>query len=90
MAVIGLGQWGPNLARALDRFVSVLLQLGGEDPIDAHAFGADYILPGIEDVVFCFLRFPSRLVAYLHLSWLDPHKERRFTVVGSKRVATAG
>jgi hypothetical protein len=40
----------------------------------------------IEDVVFCFLRFPSGLAA--HLSWLDPHKERRFTVVGETRLAT--
>jgi predicted dehydrogenase len=43
---------------------------------------------GVEDVVFCFLRFPSGLAAHLHLSWLDPHKERRFTVVGSTRMAT--
>ena len=43
---------------------------------------------GVEDVVFCFLRFPSGLAAHLHLSWLDPHKERRFTVVGSKKMAT--
>jgi predicted dehydrogenase len=44
--------------------------------------------PGVEDVVFCFLRFPSGLAAHLHLSWLDPHKERRFTVVGPTRMAT--
>ncbi len=44
--------------------------------------------PGVEDVVFCFLRFPSGISAHLHLSWLDPHKERRFTIVGSKRMAT--
>ena len=43
---------------------------------------------GVEDVVFCYLRFPSGAVAHLHLSWLDPHKERRLTVVGSKRMAT--
>ena len=43
---------------------------------------------GIEDVVFGFLRFPSGLAAHLHLSWLDPHKERRFTVVGSRKMAT--
>ena len=43
---------------------------------------------GVEDVVFCFLRFPSGISAHLHLSWLDPHKERRFTVVGSRRMAT--
>jgi predicted dehydrogenase len=34
------------------------------------------------------MRFPSGLVAHLHLSWLDPHKERRFTVVGSQKMAT--
>jgi predicted dehydrogenase len=44
--------------------------------------------PGVEDVVFSYLRFPSGLAAHLHLSWLDPHKERRFTVVGSRRMAT--
>ena len=44
--------------------------------------------PGVEDVVFAFLRFPSGVAAHLHLSWLDPHKERRFTVVGSKQMAT--
>jgi predicted dehydrogenase len=43
---------------------------------------------GIEDVVFCYLRFPSGLAAHMHLSWLDPHKERRFTVVGSRKMAT--
>ena len=44
--------------------------------------------PGVEDVVFCFLRFGSGLAAHLHLSWLDPHKERRLTVVGSRQMAT--
>ncbi len=43
---------------------------------------------GVQDVVFCFLRFPSGVVAHLHLSWLDPHKERRLTVVGARRMAT--
>ena len=43
---------------------------------------------GVQDVVFCYLRFPSGIVAHLHLSWLDPHKERRMTVVGARRMAT--
>jgi predicted dehydrogenase len=69
--------------------VSVLLHLaGGEEPSDCEARGESYMQPGIEDVVFCYLRFPSGLAAHLHLSWLDPHKERRFTVVGSKKMAT--
>ena len=68
--------------------VSVVLRLAGEEPDECHAFGESYMRPGVEDVVFCFMRFPSGLVAHLHLSWLDPHKERRFTVVGARRMAT--
>ena len=68
--------------------VSVVLRLAGEEPAELRAFGESYMRPGVEDVVFCYLRFPSGVVAHLHLSWLDPHKERRFTVVGSKRMAT--
>jgi predicted dehydrogenase len=68
--------------------VSVVLYLAGEEPIEVGANGESYVRPGVEDVVFCFMRFPSGLSAHLHLSWLDPHKERRFTVVGSRRMAT--
>jgi predicted dehydrogenase len=68
--------------------VSVVLYLAGEEPIETVARGESYVRDGVEDVVFCFLRFPSGLSAHLHLSWLDPHKERRFTVVGSRRMAT--
>ncbi len=68
--------------------VSVVLALVGEEPSEASAYGESYMRPGVEDVVFCYLRFPSGVAAHLHLSWLDPHKERRFTVVGSKRMAT--
>ncbi|HVS29146.1 MAG TPA: Gfo/Idh/MocA family oxidoreductase [Solirubrobacteraceae bacterium] len=69
--------------------VSVVLRLAeGEEPAQVEARGESYMRPGIEDVVFCFMRFDSGLAAHLHLSWLDPHKERRFTIVGSRRMAT--
>jgi predicted dehydrogenase len=68
--------------------VSVVLYLAEEEPFEVEARGESYMRAGIEDVVFCFLRFPSGLAAHLHLSWLDPHKERRLTVVGSRRMAT--
>jgi predicted dehydrogenase len=68
--------------------VSVVLHLIDEEPIECSAHGKSYVRGGVEDVVFCYLRFPSGRVAHLHLSWLDPHKERRITVVGSKRMAT--
>jgi predicted dehydrogenase len=68
--------------------VSVILYLADEEPHELEARGESYMRPGIEDVVFCFLRFPSGRAAHLHLSWLDPHKERKLTVVGSRRMAT--
>jgi predicted dehydrogenase len=68
--------------------VSVVLHLIGEEPDECLAHGASYVREGVQDVVFCYLRFPSGIVAHLHLSWLDPHKERRLTVVGARRMAT--
>jgi predicted dehydrogenase len=68
--------------------VSVVLHLIDEEPEECLAQGAAYVRAGIEDVVFCHLRFPSGIVAHLHLSWLDPHKERLLTVVGARRMAT--
>jgi predicted dehydrogenase len=68
--------------------VSVVLHLLGEEPVECVAHGESYVRDGVEDVVFCYLRFASGPSAHLHLSWLDPHKERRLTIVGSRRMAT--
>jgi predicted dehydrogenase len=67
--------------------LSVILWLVGEEPEYVVAHGRAFLQPGIEDVVFCFLRFPSGKVAHMHLSWLDPHKMRKMTVVGSEKMA---
>jgi predicted dehydrogenase len=67
--------------------LSVILHLVGEEPIEASARGESFLNPGVEDVVFCYLRFPSGVVAHMHLSWLDPHKMRRMTVVGDQKMA---
>jgi predicted dehydrogenase len=68
--------------------VSVALHLIAEEPVECVARGASYVRKGVQDVVFCYLRFPSGILAHLHLSWLDPHKERRITVVGAQKMAT--
>ena len=68
--------------------LSVIFMLAGEEPYEWTAKGESYVKSGVEDVVFALMRFQSGLIAHMHLSWLDPHKERRFTVVGSKRMAT--
>ena len=66
--------------------LSVILWLIGEDPVEVSAHGRDFLNPGVEDVVFCYLRFPSGKIAHMHLSWLDPHKMRKMTVVGSEKM----
>jgi predicted dehydrogenase len=67
--------------------LSVILHLLDEEPETAVAHGRDFLTEGVEDVVFCYLRFPSGKIAHMHLSWLDPHKMRRMTVVGRDRMA---
>ena len=68
--------------------VSVLLELADGTPIEVSARGEAFMREGVEDVVFAHIRFDTGLVAHLHLSWLDPHKVRKITVVGSERMAT--
>ncbi len=67
--------------------LSVILYLIGEEPSETWARGNAFLTPGVEDVVFCYLRFPSGKIAHLHLSWLDPHKMRKLTVVGRDKMA---
>ena len=66
--------------------LSVILYFLDEDPELATAQGSASIHPGVEDVVFCFLRFPSGKIAHMHLSWLDPNKMRKMTVVGREKM----
>jgi predicted dehydrogenase len=66
--------------------LSVILYLLDEEPVVVSAHGESYIQKGIEDVVFVSLRFADGKMANIHLSWLDPHKLRRVTIVGSKKM----
>lgn len=67
--------------------ISVILYLLGLDPTDVSARGQAYLQPGIEDVVFLALNFGGKAMGHVHVSWLDPHKTRRITIVGSNRMA---
>ncbi len=66
--------------------VSVILHLLGEDPVEVTASGGDYLREGVHDTVFANVRFASGRMAHIHVSWLDPHKVRRLTLVGSKKM----
>ena len=67
--------------------VSVMAHLLGAWPEAVSAHGSAYVQPTREDVVFLTLRFPRGRLGHVHLSWLDPHKVRRLTVVGSSKMA---
>jgi predicted dehydrogenase len=69
--------------------ISMILFLLDKEPVSVTATGQCYLQKdkGIEDVVFMNMRFDDGVMAHVHVSWLDPHKERRLTVVGDKKMA---
>lgn len=66
--------------------VATLMFLIGDAPSEVSARGESYLHDGVEDVVFADMRFSSGVMAHIHLSWLDPHKIRKLTVVGSRKM----
>ena len=66
--------------------ISVILYLFQSEPDEIIARGESYLRTDVEDVVFVNLHFPDGRMAQIHVSWLDPHKERRMVVVGSKKM----
>ena len=66
--------------------LSILCHWLDSEPTSVKAHGHSYIQPGIEDVVFMNLDFPNNVGANIHISWLDPLKVRRMTVVGSDKM----
>ena len=67
--------------------ISVVLHLVDGRPVEVWSRGEAYVRPNVEDVVFGYIKFDTGQVAHLHLSWLDPHKMRKMTVVGSRKMA---
>jgi predicted dehydrogenase len=67
--------------------ISSILYMLGRKPTDVSARGQSYLQRGIEDVVFMTLNFGDEAMAHVHVSWLDPHKTRRITLVGSQKMA---
>lgn len=66
--------------------ISVACYLFDAEPVSVSASGHDYIRRGVEDVVFANLKFPNDRMAHIHVSWLDPHKIRKVTLVGTQKM----
>ncbi|MBA4416981.1 MAG: oxidoreductase [Syntrophus sp. (in: bacteria)] len=60
--------------------------LGNPTPLSVAVHGVDYIQDGINDVVFMNILYPGKVIANIHVSWLDPQKVRQMTIVGSKKM----
>jgi predicted dehydrogenase len=67
--------------------ISVALYLLDQPPEAVSAQGRAFLRTGIHDLVFLTMYYSDGALAHCHVSWLDPHKVRRFTVVGSKKMA---
>jgi len=67
--------------------IAVANYLLGRHPVAVAAVGESYLRRPVQDVVFVTLHYPDGALAHMHVSWLDPHKIRRMTIVGSKQMA---
>lgn len=86
-ASLGLFQTHANVLWDLaPHDVSIFRYILGADPISVRAEGTDCVQNGIEDIAYAHLTFPQNITAHIRMSWLDPHKTRRITVVGSKKM----
>ena len=60
--------------------------LGDPEPVSVHRYGVDYIQEKIDDVVFMNIMYPNKIMANIHVSWLDPQKIRSMIVVGTRKM----
>ena len=60
--------------------------LGNPQPLSVFKQGMAYMQEGIDDVVFLSLEYPGKIIANIHVSWLDPQKVRKMIIVGSRKM----
>lgn len=66
--------------------LSMLNFVLGKRPLSVSAHGASCVNEGLFDVAYIDLKYPDNIIAHVHVSWLNPNKERRFTIVGDRRM----
>lgn len=88
-ARLNLGLYNPELNVLWDlapHDISILTYILGDLPVSVSAEGMSCIIDGVTDVAYLNLKFPNDILAHVHISWIDPSKVRRVTVVGSKKM----
>ncbi|TPK77766.1 Gfo/Idh/MocA family oxidoreductase [Mesorhizobium sp. B2-4-18] len=66
--------------------LSMILAITGTEPIEVRGEGAA-LLDNLSDFAHLHMRFPNGLRSHLFTSRLNPYRERRLTVVGTKAMA---
>ncbi len=88
---VGLGLYHPTVNVVWDlapHDVSILMYLLDATPVLVSAEAAACVQPSVEDVAYLTLMFPDGILTHVRVSWLDPSKTRRITVVGSEKMVT--
>ena len=86
-ANLGLFQHDVNVVWDLATHdISIILMLMGRMPEAVSCQGQSHYRKGVEDVALLALHFPDNVIAFVHVSWLDPNKIRRTTIVGSRKM----
>jgi predicted dehydrogenase len=60
--------------------------LGNPEPLSVIRQGMDYMQEKVDDVVFLSIVYPGKIMANIHVSWLDPQKVRKMIIVGSRKM----
>ncbi|MGB6561432.1 MAG: Gfo/Idh/MocA family oxidoreductase [Candidatus Binataceae bacterium] len=86
-ANLGLFQHDVNVVWDLATHdISIILMIMGRMPEAVSCQGQSHYRKGVEDVALLALHFPDNVIAFVHVSWLDPNKIRRTTIVGSRKM----
>ncbi len=86
-ANLGLFQHDVNVVWDLAAHdISIILMLVGRMPETVNCQGQSHYGQGVEDVALLTMHFPGNVIAFIHVSWLDPNKIRRTTIVGSRKM----
>lgn len=86
---VSLGLFHPTLNVIWDlapHDISILIHLLGEAPYSVSTKGVACVQKDVEDIAYMTLMFPGNILSHIRVSWLDPCKTRRITVVGSKKM----
>lgn len=90
-ARVNLGLFQPDVNVMWDlapHDISIILHILDLDPVHVRAYGSVCVQRerSIHDIAYVSMQFPNGVLANLHLSWLDPVKTRKMTIVGSKKM----